>query len=373
MSIDINISKIEQVFYRAKQNGLTFGDHAKKKRLSDRTVQTYCDVVKAYANYLHREHGIDIIKAKPKHAYDYIKERIEKFHKGQASAFSLRRFAHAIHAFREASQKTGVFKGKVKIGDKREILQMLTDNNVFRKSADSKTLKANHADYLEVQREIINSRSPNASTTAQIHQIQRYLGARIHEAVKMKVNDLVFGKGIVTVTIKGKGGLVRHVTTDHGPTIELLQSQARGKKNGTPLFSIINKLGQDKSLRSSVKAMKDNIRSAAKRAGVDREGKTYTSHSARKAFAQAEMDRYSVWNVSQLKSEVGKRIAADPSLKTKYDKTLHNIRAKISDCSPNKSRDLSHKELCQWLVSTALGHGRNDVIRYYCNYPMKRK
>lgn len=76
-----------------------------KKRLADRTIQTYRDVIKAYANYLFRTYGIsDIAKAKPRHAYEYMDKQIALYQADalSVSAFTMRRFAHALHAFREA-------------------------------------------------------------------------------------------------------------------------------------------------------------------------------------------------------------------------------------------------------------------------------
>lgn len=214
------------------------------------------------------------------------------------------------------------------------------------------------------------SKSPNAANIANIHQVQRYVGARITEAISMRKQDLTFHtNGKLTIRIKGKGGLVRFVTIDHKPTIALLREQVTGKKNGAPVFQMKNRRGQDKSIASAVKALKENIRLAAIRAGVDKGGKKYTTHSARKAFAQEQMNRYARKTMQQLQHEIGHRIVTDPTLKKKYDQTLRNVRAKLTATSPNKHRELKHKELCAWLVSTDLGHGRLDVVRYYASYP----
>lgn len=356
--------------------GLTFGEHASKKRLADRTIQTYRDVVIAYANYLFRTYGIsDIAKAKPRQAYEYMDKQIALYESGDSSvsAFTMRRFAHALHAFREASAVTGVYKAKLKLGDKRELLAKLNERRIYRRSAASKTLKAQHSDYIKVQKQLQASKSPNAAIIASIHQIQRYVGARITEAISVRKQDLTFQKnGKLTIRIKGKGGLVRFVTIDHKPTIALLKEQVAGKQDGAPVFRMKNSKGQDKTIKAAVKALKENIRLAAIRANVDQNGKKYTTHSARKAFAQEQMNIYAHKTIRQLQREIGNRITADPALKKKYDQTLRNVRAKLTESSPNKNRDLNHKELCTWLVSTELGHGRLDVLRYYASYSMKR-
>lgn len=367
--------RIDLVFECVKAQGLTFGDHASKKRLADRTIQTYRDVVKAYANYLFRTYDIsDIAKAKPRHAYEYMDKQIALYQAGDpsVSAFTLRRFAHALHAFREASAVTGVYKAKLKLGDKRQLLAKLNDRGIYRRSAASKTLKAQHSDYMKVQRQLQTLKSPNTAVIASIHQVQRYAGVRITEAISMSKQDLTFHKnGKLTIRVKGKGGLVRFVTVDHNPTIALLKEQVTGKKNGAPVFQMKNNKGQDKSITAAVKALKENIRIAALRAGVDQNDKKYTTHSARKAFAQEQMNHYAKKTIRQLQHEIGDRIITDPTLKKKYDQTLRNVRAKLTATSPNKHRDLNHKELCTWLVSTDLGHGRLDIVRYYASYPMK--
>jgi integrase len=375
-SIHQSLRRIDHVFERVKMQGLTFGEHASKKRLADRTIQTYRDVVKAYANYLFRTYGIsDISKAKPRHAYEYMDKQIALYESSDpsVSAFTMRRFAHALHAFREASAVTGIYKGKLKLGDKRKLLARLNDGGVYRRSAASRTLKAQHSDYMKVQKQLQGSKSPNAAVIASIHQVQRYVGARITEVISMRKQDLTFHKnGKLTIRIKGKGGLVRFVTTDHKPTIDILKEQVTGKQAGAPVFQMKNSRGQDKSIIAAVKSLKENIRLAAIHAGVDQKDKKYTTHSARKAFAQEQMNDYAHKTIRQLQRETGERITADPALKKKYDQTLRNVRAKITPTSPNKNRDLNHKEFCTWLVSTDLGHGRLDVVRYYASYPIKR-
>ncbi|MGE2624213.1 tyrosine-type recombinase/integrase, partial [Escherichia coli] len=156
---------------------------------------------------------------------------------------------------------------------------------IQRKSSESKCLKANASDFDKVQNEIANSRSPQKEIIMNIHQIQRGVGCRIHEVVKMKGEDITFNSnGSATVYIKGKGGLERWVHVDDKKTIELLKEQTKDKKDGAYVFPLKNKEGNDKNLSSSMKLAKDVIRSAAERSGVDRDEKTYSTHSARKVY-----------------------------------------------------------------------------------------
>ncbi|WP_227938831.1 hypothetical protein [Alkalihalobacillus deserti] len=194
------------------------------------------------------------------------------------------------------------------------------------------------------------------------------MGARITEAISLKKSDLIFNSdGSLTARIKGKGGLVRFVKTTDSETIKMLENQVMDKKEGAPVFQIKNIEHQDKSIRNSKNQVEENIRKAALKAGVDRDGKKYSSHSGRKCYAQAQMDNYCKMTISQLKRQVADKIALDPNLKQKLKNTLKNIRSKIKDEDRSK-RQLSHKELCQWLTSADLGHGRIDIVRFYAEY-----
>lgn len=87
-----------------------------------------------------------------------------------------------------------------------------------------------HGDYMKVQKQLQRSKSPNAAVIASIHQVQRYVGARITEAMSMRKQDLTFHKnGKLMIRIKGKGGLLRFVTIEHKPTIDILREQVTGK------------------------------------------------------------------------------------------------------------------------------------------------
>lgn len=365
-----SLSKIDKVFDRIKENGIVFvEDHAHKKNLSDSTNQTYRSVMKHYSNYLHEQGVKDIGSAKPRHAYEFFDKQIEKYQAGEVSAWSLRLFPHAIHALQEASKQTGVFAGKLRLGNKQEMLGKLNDLKIYRESEDSKSLKANREDWEKVQTEILKSRSSNAKIAADMHRVGGFLGARVHEAVKIKAEDVKIAPASATVTITGKGGLVRVIKTEDPKTVELLRERMEGKKPGAPLFPILNKQGNDKTLKAAQKFMKDTVRAAALRANVDRDGKTYGTHSARKAFAQERMNQYASMSKTDLKREADDRRRQNQGLDRKYKKTLQDMRNKLAKDSPNRSRDLNHKELCKWLVSVDLGHGRMDVVRYYCNYP----
>ncbi|HDR6479684.1 TPA: tyrosine-type recombinase/integrase [Bacillus cereus] len=323
--------------------------------------------MKSYNNWLIQTHGISVDRAKPRHAMEYLETKIQAFEKGNASAFSMRQMAHAFHSFRVASAETGTFKHTCKVADKRDMLNTLTERGIFRKSADSTVLKANHSDYEKVQKEL------NVATTSKhlrediktVHELQRYAGMRVHEAVKLKVSDIDFKSG--TVYIKGKGGHERTVKIESKELLEKLKNLCTGKSERSQVIIARKRDKNQLTNEEFGKRAKEEIRGAAVNAGVDRNGKRYTTHSGRKAYAQAQMDKYKSYSKNQLKKEVAKR-CQDKKTKQKYDAVIKNIRKKITEGSKNEGRKLTNKEMCQFLVSLDLGHYRLDVVRYYADY-----
>lgn len=379
-------SKINGVYDWLKKQQITFVDQDKKaykKNNSHSTWDTYCNVMKTYEKWLQKEHGLkDITRAKPKHAEEYMQNLIDKYKRGEGSAYTLSKFPHALHSLQQSARDSKVYRG-LKLGNKADLIAMKNGEGIQRKSSESKCLKANASDFDKVQNEIANSRSPQKEIIMNIHQIQRGVGCRIHEVVKMKGEDITFNSnGSATVYIKGKGGLERWVHVDDKKTIELLKEQTKDKKDGAYVFPLKNKEGNDKNLSSSMKLAKDVIRSAAERSGVDRDEKTYSTHSARKVYAQERMNAYASMSQEQLQKELTKRIRNYPidkhgknRLKEKVDSELQEKRNKITRDDKDeqkrlrKERDWTHKELCEFMVSIDTGHFRTNIMRYYCDYP----
>lgn len=360
--------KIDQVYTKVKEDKITFDDKNKnKKQLTDRTINTYNGIVKSYNNWLEKTHGISVDRAKPRHAMEYLETKIQAYEKGNGSAFSMRQLAHALHSFREASHKTGVFKHTCKCADKNKMLGTLTERGIFRKASDSTTLKANHSDYEKVQKEVEKSNTNRhlKEEIKTVHELQRYCGMRVHEAVKMKVKDIDLAGG--TVFIKGKGGHERTVKIESKELLDKLKDLCKGKNANSQVIIARKRDGNQLTNSEFGKRVKEEIRGAAEKSGVDRNAKKYTTHSGRKAYAQAQMDKYKSYSKNQLKNEIAKR-CQDNKTKRKYDAVIKNIRKKITEGSKNEGRKLNNKEMCLFLVSLDLGHYRLDVVRYYADY-----
>ena len=388
-------SRIETVFEFMKKEGITYVRKAnssyEKSRNSDATYKTYSDVMKTFEKYLIEEHGLkDITRAKPRHVLEYQSMQIELFKKGECSAFTIYKFPHALHALQTNARVSGVFRG-LKLGNKEDLLQNLKNQNIYRRSSDSNSLKATHSEYKSVHEQILKSKSTQKQVISDIHQFQRYIGCRIHEAVKMQKSDIVFhANNTATVYIKGKGGHERWVKVEHRETVNILKQYTEGKKDGSPIVSLKNRDNKDKTRANIIRQCEEVIGSAAKRADVNKGKVTYNSHSGRKAYAQSQMNKYAKMTKKQLQRELARRIETYPRdnhgrnrLKQKADSELEEKRKKIDPKGTRytkkerdkkrSERELTHKELCQFLVSVDTGHFRCNIMRYYCNYPVIKK
>lgn len=389
-------TKIDRVFEFAKKNQVTFVNQSQKPykvNNSHSTWTNYANDMKTFEKWLQEVHGLkDITRAKPKHGVDYMQQMMVKHERKErgGSAFTLSRFPHALHALQSLARESGVYKG-LKLGSKQVLLDMKNAAGITRKSDESTCLKANSQDFKKVQYEILNSKSPQKQLVAEIQQIQRGIGCRIEEALKLKKEHITYHKdGLATIYIKGKGGLERWVKVNDEQTIDLIKAKTEGKKGGAPVFQIKDRQGNDKSIKQAKNLVQEVVRGAAGRAGIARNGANYSSHSARKVFAQERMNKYSKMSYKQLDKILAKVIHEYPSqengvnkLKQKKDNELQQIRNKIdpkgklySREERNKKRNarkFNHKELCLFLVSIDTGHFRCNIIRYYADYPSYNK
>jgi site-specific recombinase XerD len=378
------MGKIDDVFNYAKTKRVSFANSDKKSKTNNsaNTWDTYRDVMNTYEKWLQREHGLkDITRAKARHGKEYMQMMIDK----GSSSFTISKFPHALHALQQLARESGVYKG-LKLGRKDDLVKMKAEAGIVRKSSESKALRATSQDFEKVQAAILSSKSPRAQEVAEIHQIQRGVGCRIHEVVKMEKGHISFNDyGHATVYIKGKGGHERWVEVKDPNTLSLLQSKMDGKKDGATLFPLTDRKGNDKARRDAIKQVQSNVARAALRAGVyGSGGETYNTQSARKVFAQERVNYYAGLSLGQLQRELARRISTDPGgkLGEKAKSELQGIRNKIrleiagkrtaeQGHALRQAREFNEKELSLFLVSVDTGHFRISITRYYCEYPSK--
>lgn len=392
-----NIQAIRDVWKRAEQNKMTFKKNKPgeriKKSLGRETYEKYRAETEAYNNWLEKKYGHGIAKSSNKKAKEYLDE----LEKNGVGVFRLKAIVHSLANFREATKTTGVFKYQVKCGNKEEILKDYKDRGLQRKSSDSKRLIPTQSECREV---LENLERKNESNNKQEYinaaKLQYLTSARIEGSVSITAGDVKFDVAGYAAMVRycEKGKHTRHVPIYHHEkeAIELLKGLTAGKEDGTPLVRIKNRedangIERDKSKKESIKQFSDNVSRAG--AGVTErhkhENKKFSNHSFRSGFAVGRMDMYANQKPSDLKKEIKRRIEYDnmleenqkSHLQKKYQSYLKSIRNKIarSEKDPikkqelRKERELNHKEMCLWLTSIDLGHGRGDIVRFYAPYP----
>ena len=390
-------NKIESVFEWAMKQQITFADTDKKihkKNNSSTTWKNYTREMKAYENWLIKEKGLkDITRAKPKHGIEYMEMLMEKNRNGVrgGSVDKMNAFIHGLHALQSLCRESGVFRG-LKLGNKEDLKQMKNDNGFIRKSDETSCLKANENDFKVFKESLERSKSPQKETIITIAQIQRGVGCRISEAIDMKKEDITINKdGTAIVYIKGKGGLERWVEVRDKETVKFLKETTEDKKGGSFVVQIKDRDGNDKTHEKAIAQAMDVMEKAGERAGLERNGAKYTSHSNRKVFAQEQVDKYAKMSMNQLERELARRIREFPrtedgrnKLKEQKDSELTGIRNKIrleikgrrtkeEGLKLRKEREFNHKELVLFLASIDTGHFRVSIMRYYAVYPKDKK
>jgi len=372
--IQKSIDKIDSVYDRVQSmrggtNQIAFNNAGKAP--SNGTIETYRNEMRAFMNWANDKHGItDIGKIKERHGKEYVQEKID----AGKSTFSILKIPHALSSFATASKATGVFSHECRVINKDKVLGSCHDQGIVRKSEFSTRLMATDKDYQKVSAELAKSGSRYAGAVSDMHHVQRTLGFRIHEVVKMQVSDIQAAAKGIEARVQGKGGLEGYQKTDDARTLAILNKYCDGKKPGAFVFTVHDKKGNPKSHNELEKIAKKEISAAADRAGVNRDGKKYTTHSGRRAYAQEKMDGYAKMSVTQLRKTVQDRITHDKNgkwLERKYNTALNTIRAKFKDSAKAAAREMNKKELCSWLTSIDLRHGRLDIVRYYARYPKK--
>lgn len=358
--------KIYKMFEYVKEEKINFDEDKEDKRLSDSTIKTYRDTVLTYNRWLEDKYNISIDKAKAKHAYEYLQSKIDAYKSGDGSAFTVKKIPHALHTMFACSKDSGVFDYVVKAGDKQQMLDSIKEQGVFRRAAESHSLKANREDWLKVQNTLATQKTHYKDYILNVHEAQNQLGLRVHEAVKMQKKDIDFKNGVLTV--KGKGGLVRKVPIQDKDYLKKLESLCKGKKNGSEVFRVQNKKGNPPSKEDRKKIVQEAVKKAAIDSGVNRDGKTYTTHSARKAYAQERVNELKKMSEKDMEKYFAKVCKKNPAVRNGKNRLLTNIRKKFKNKKNARKRVLTKKEMILFLVSCEIGHFRLDVMRYYCEY-----
>lgn len=328
--------------------------------ISDGTKQTYFDVGKAVLREAYRRYGI----TKLKHLTpDKTKEIIESKISSGESAQNIRKTIHALDYIQKHAAKTRVFKEKhsIQLTNHTDMLDMLKDKKVIRRSSDSHRYKATKEECEKVI-ELMQQHNPYL---ADIAKYQLLTGFRVSEGIRQTSNNIQIDKDI-HYAIGAKGGLDNIVHTDHQTEKEkeFMRHLVGNPEQGTNRIFHRQKdiEGNYKSDVQIRKAVTDLASKCAKKLGIGGDnGETFSSHSFRGAFAHSRMEYYAR-NHQDLDKIIKLKIIEQPRLAKKHANFEKRIKEK---CQDPTSRIIQPFEKVQWLVSTDLNHSRQDIVRFY--------
>ena len=372
----MNFKKSDKVWEWLDRQRMGFSDKKKENGsgLSDRTVAKYKYDFNRLMKLVESETGkTDPMKVKPNDVYRIIDKMVGEYKAGKtANASFLRSIDDSLHAFKEASKASGVFKRELRLGDKKKIQETLNQEKVYRRASDTSVMKATREEVEKVVRELEKSTSPAKEVAIKALKLEFETGRRISAILRSQVGNYDAKSGQY-VTYGDKGGKDNESFFLTPGARGILDSVTEDKKDGDMMFKIKytqhrdpNKIGQDKSVESMRKQVSSLIQSAAKRAGVNRGELTFSSHSCRKGFADERATFYiATMTPEERREELERRKSLDENLSKRIDKVLEHIKSKFKIEGNAKNRDFTDTEITKLLVSTDINHSRIDVMRYY--------
>lgn len=376
----MNFNKSDKVWEWLDKQQMGFSDKKKENGsgLSDRTIAKYKYDFNRLMKLVEAETGkTDPMKVKPNDVYRIIDKMVEEYKVGKtANASFLRGIDDSLHAFKEASKASGVFKRELRLGDKKKIQETLNQEKVYRRASDTSVMKASREDVEKVVRELEKSTSPAKEVAIKALKLEFETGRRISAILRSQVGnyDAKSGQYVTYGDKGGKDNETFFLTPGARDILDtVIHKDGAKKSDGDMMFKIKyiqhrdpNKIGQDKSVESMRKQVSSLLQSAAKRAGVNRGGLTFSSHSCRKGFADERCTFYlTTMTPVERREELKRRKSLDENLSNRIDKVLEHIKLKFKIEENAKKRDFTDTEITKLLVSTDINHSRIDVMRYY--------
>ncbi|MGF7536551.1 site-specific integrase [Bacillus mexicanus] len=372
--LDNSLEKIDKVFEKMRMQSISVDGG----RVSDRTIDTYKDMVKSLMREVNKEFGIsNVRKVKESHINDLVHKRIDKYHDGDTSqAYNLKTMTAALKAFNLGVEKTNVFNHKKKfaLGNPEDIRETMKEQNVFRHSKASTVLRATPDECWSVI-ENIKKKGYNTETRKAAYHASRIsleTGGRISAILRLRPCDIDLNAKTITY-VKDKGGLTRTLKISDD-TAKYLEELTAGKKLTERIFNPKRSDGtflSVKELRKEINKVvsdagqhltrKEDVRIKNKKGKhtiVEVEKKA-SPHMFRKGFSlQRTMENYEkLSSKTAIDKYIAEKVAENPKVKDK----LETVRDRINK-DRNTKRDLTRMEYAIFLTSLDLGHFRNDVI-----------
>ncbi|HDR8323990.1 TPA: site-specific integrase [Bacillus cereus] len=365
--------KIVKIFERGRTEGL----------VTDKNT-SYQDCVLRMGKWIEEKYGPKVANPhfwKGKIVDEYFDHLVNRYTKADISASEISKVAHAVEKIRVIVKETkclGKKDGKpvtIRTGLKTERLEMLLECGVTRSKNELTGRKATYPEADLVRQHLGQNLeylielgkntnvTRNAATIENITYFQQLTGSRISAAIKIKVEDIDFQKGIVTFH-KDKNSFTRRVKLNEEAK-GFLSKLTEGKKPGAPLFEFFNKKGDTMSVKRAASLVQEQVKNAAKTAGLYSENARFTTHSFRKAYAQNIYDATRTMSKTEIKNLIAEHLSMQGSNKEIIKRRLKNEMKRINKNNKYKN-NFSHEQYRRLYVSLCLGHSRIDVVgRHY--------
>ncbi|MDM5220811.1 tyrosine-type recombinase/integrase [Peribacillus sp. NJ11] len=376
-NLEIAIQNVEAAFREGEKAGIT----VKKAKWRKTTYADYKDSVITMLNDIARLEGSDFKRLLPKFmngtTWDkYFEVLSNRYEEDKLSAGQIQRRVNALEAFRVMVRETNVLgKGTtIRVGNKVERLDYLKLRGVYRSKDEITAIKPSN-DEINAVHSNINTKTKKGKISLAINELQVEIGGRIKSIFKLEVRDIDFNKKTITFR-NDKNNFTRTVPMTVAAE-KILLNACHEKKPGSPVFTMVDSKGNDMSLEKSVKTVQRYTNVAAKRTGVNRENRRFTTHSNRKKYAQNMYDKTHFKSKQQLKKEIGKYVRNQGSNQQILVERMKKELERINVYRKMNGKDLkgfSHEHLRLMLVSLHLGHSRCDVVLSYITPdPIRKK
>ncbi|PHE23611.1 hypothetical protein [Bacillus toyonensis] len=385
------IEKNEEI----EKNGGTEKDFVPvPKAWSDRTNDTYKDMMKSFIRDVNKETGFADMKKIVGQFENHMQKRLDKYHAGERNeSYNVKTLIAAVKAYNEGVMNTVAFS-KVPANREKFVVQNvdvmqkhLKETNVIRHSGASKVLTATGKEVESVLDNIKNNGRGMKDDRHDIRKIsyvtsklQYAAGGRITNTLKVTVAQVkeVLATGKMSF-IKDKGGLSREVI-DVKLDAELrteLTKMIDKKSDDTRAFIAKKMDGKFLSINETRKKISRFVKEAGKHltreetvSVKDRDGKKtsitvtkeFSTHSFRKAHAlQKVVDYLDKFKTREAAEEyIKERSKAEPKIWSKYKREINRLNR-----DRNKNREMTRLEMAYYMTSVDLGHFRLGIIENY--------
>ena len=367
-NLQISLDNVEAAFREGKKMGLT----VVKETFREESYSSYEKTVKTMIRDLSKLPGVDEKRVLPKYMngetwdryFDHLEER---YANGTLAASTISKRVHALEAFRQMVNGTNVCgkDSKIRVGDKYERLEGLKDRGVLRSKDNITAMKPSH-DQVSLVHSNINTRTKNGQMALIVNQFQYGTGGRIKSVFKLEVRDIDFEKGRITFR-NDKNNHTRVVPMTSGAR-DILKSAIAGKSAGSKVFGMKREDGREMAIGLKVKTIQTYTNAAAKRAGIYRDDRRYTTHSNRKGYAQNLYDSTRNMTKKELDKLIGDYTKSQGSNREQVVQRMKNELDRINTYRIKNGMDkkpFSQEQLRRMLVSLHLGHSRLDVVLSY--------